>query len=73
MTPRTCSTPWRKEALRRRFGTPPIRLEITDTTSPFLSQLLADQLGVSQTRYTVLPSPLDLTVLFELGSVDRPT
>ena len=40
-----------KELLRRRFG-PPIRLEITDTTSPFLS--------------------LDLTVLFELGSVDRP-
>ena len=36
-----------KELLRRRFG-PPIRLEITDTTSPFLSQLLADQLGVSQ-------------------------
>ena len=60
-----------KEPLRRRFG-PPIRLEITDTTSPFLSQLLADQLGVSQDEVYRLPSPLDLTVLFELGSVDRP-
>ena len=60
-----------KELLRRRFG-PPIRLEITDTTSPFLSQLLADQLGVSQDEVYRLPSPLDLTVLFELGSVDRP-
>lgn len=60
-----------KELLRRRFG-PPIRLEITDTTSPFLSQLLADQLGVSQDEVYRLPSPLGLTVLFELGSVDRP-
>ena len=60
-----------KELLRRRFG-PPIRLEITDTTSPFLSQLLADQLGVSQDEVYRLPSPLDLTVLCELGSVDRP-
>ena len=60
-----------KELLRRRFG-PPIRLESTDTTSPFLSQLLADQLGVSQDEVYRLPSPLDLTVLFELGSVDRP-
>ena len=60
-----------KELLRRRFG-PSIRLEITDTTSPFLSQLLADQLGVSQDEVYRLPSPLDLTVLFELGSVDRP-
>lgn len=60
-----------KELLRRRFG-PPIRLEITDTTSPFLSQLLADQLDVSQDEVYRLPSPLDLTVLFELGSVDRP-
>ncbi|MDB6632995.1 RNA degradosome polyphosphate kinase [Bifidobacterium longum] len=60
-----------KELLRRRFG-PPIRLEITDATSPFLSQLLADQLGVSQDEVYRLPSPLDLTVLFELGSVDRP-
>ncbi|PWG60039.1 RNA degradosome polyphosphate kinase [Bifidobacterium catulorum] len=59
-----------KELLRRRFG-PPIRLEISDATSPFLSHLLADQLGVSDDEVYRLPAPLDLTVLFELGAIDR--
>ncbi len=60
-----------KELLRRRFG-PPIRLEISDETSPFLSQLLADQLGVTSDEVYRLPAPLDMTVLFELGAIDRP-
>ena len=60
-----------KELLRRRFG-PPIRLEISDKTSPFLSQLLASQLRVSNEEVYRLPTPLDMTVLFELGSIDRP-
>ena len=60
-----------KELLRRRFG-PPIRLEISDETSPFLSQLLADQLRVSPDEVYRLPAPLDATVLFELGGIDRP-
>lgn len=60
-----------KELLRRRFG-PPIRLEISDATSPFLSQLLADQLGVTNDEVYRLPAPLDMTVLFELGAIDRP-
>ena len=60
-----------KELLRRRFG-PPIRLEISDETSPFLSQLLADQLRVSVDEVYRLPAPLDATVLFELGGIDRP-
>ena len=60
-----------KELLRRRFG-PPIRLELSENTSPFLSQLLADQLGVNDEEVYRLPTPLDATVLFELGSVDRP-
>ena len=60
-----------KELLRRRFG-PPIRLEISDATSPFLSQLLADQLGVTSDEVYRLPAPLDMTVLFELGGIDRP-
>lgn len=59
-----------KELLRRRFG-PPIRLEISDSTSPFLSHLLASQLGVSDDEVYRLPSPLDFTVLFELGAIDR--
>lgn len=60
-----------KELLRRRFG-PPIRLEISDETSPFLSQLLADQLRVSADEVYRLPAPLDATVLFELDGIDRP-
>ena len=60
-----------KELLRRRFG-PPIRLEISDETSPFLSQRLADQLRVSADEVYRLPAPLDATVLFELGGIDRP-
>lgn len=60
-----------KELLRRRFG-PPIRLEISDETSPFLSQLLADQMGVTPDEVYRLPAPLDATVLFELGAIDRP-
>jgi polyphosphate kinase len=60
-----------KELLRRRFG-PPIRLEISDVTSPFLSQLLADQLGVNAEEVYRLPAPIDMTVLFELQSIDRP-
>ena len=64
-------TAMEKELLRRRFG-PPIRLEISDETSPFLSQLLADQLRVSADEVYRLPAPLDATVLFELGSIDRP-
>ena len=60
-----------KELLRRRFG-PPIRLEISDETSPFLSQLLAGQLRVRADEVYRLPAPLDATVLFELGGIDRP-
>ena len=60
-----------KELLRRRFG-PPIRGENSDETSPFLSQLLADQLRVSADEVYRLPAPLDATVLFELGGIDRP-
>ncbi len=60
-----------KELLRRRFG-PPIRLEISDETSPFLSQLLADQLRVSADEVYRLPAPLDATQLFENGGSDRP-
>ena len=60
-----------KELLRRRFG-PPIRLEISDEPSPFLSQLLADPLRVSADEVYRLPAPLDATVLFELGGIDRP-
>lgn len=60
-----------RELLRRRFG-PPIRLELSDVTSPYLSNLLTTQMGVDENEVYRLPAPLDLTCLFELHSVDRP-
>ncbi|PVV61616.1 RNA degradosome polyphosphate kinase, partial [Bifidobacterium animalis subsp. lactis] len=60
-----------QELLRRRFG-PPIRLEISDETSPFLSPLLADQMGVPPDEVYRLPAPLAATVLVELGGGGRP-
>lgn len=60
-----------KELLRRRFG-PPIRLEISDATSPFLSQLLARRLRVNEEEIYRLPAPLDMKLMFELQDIDRP-
>lgn len=60
-----------RELLRRRFG-PPIRLELDERMSGQLSHLLITQLGVSEEEVYRLPSPLDMTALFELHGVDRP-
>ncbi|EIT88500.1 polyphosphate kinase [Parascardovia denticolens IPLA 20019] len=60
-----------RELLRRRFG-PPIRLELDEQMSEQLSRLLITQLGVSEEEVYHLPSPLDMTALFELHGVDRP-
>ena len=60
-----------RELLRRRFG-PPIRLELSDVTSPYLSKVLITQLGVDESEVYRLPAPLDLTCLFELHGIDRP-
>lgn len=59
-----------RELLRRRFG-PPIRLELDEQMSEQLSRLLITQLGVSEEEVYRLPSPLDMTALFELHGVDR--
>ena len=60
-----------RELLRRRFG-PPIRLELDEQMPEQLSRLLITQLGVSEEEVYRLPSPLDMTALFELHGVDRP-
>ena len=71
MTPRTCSTRWRRSCCaaasdRRSAWRSPTR---PARSSP---QLLADQLGVNPEEVYRLPAPLDFTVLFELQSLDRP-
>lgn len=60
------------ELQMRRFG-PPVRLEISEDTSEYLSDLLATKLGVTPDEVYRLPTPLDLTLMSEIHhDVDRP-
>jgi polyphosphate kinase len=59
-----------RELLRRRFG-PPVRLEVEDTISAEVLDLLVDELGVAQHEIYRLPGPLDLTGLHAIADLDR--
>ncbi|WP_286278283.1 RNA degradosome polyphosphate kinase [Naasia aerilata] len=61
-----------KELLRRRFG-PPIRLEITDDMDSVTLDLLIRELDITEQEVYRLPAPLDLSGLFELMKLDRPS
>nr|WP_225734974.1 RNA degradosome polyphosphate kinase [Pseudoclavibacter endophyticus] len=60
-----------QELLRRRFG-PPIRLEVSDDMDEETLELLVSELDITRNEVSVLPGPLDLRGLFELGRVRRP-
>ena len=60
-----------KELLRRRFG-PPVRLEVANDINPEVLELLIRELDISDEDVYSLPSPLDLTGLFEISSIKRP-
>ncbi|MEY4423246.1 MAG: hypothetical protein RLZZ258_349 [Actinomycetota bacterium] len=60
-----------KELLRRRFG-PPVRLEVANDINPQVLELLIRELDISDEDVYHLPSPLDLTGLFEIASLKRP-
>ena len=60
-----------KELLRRRFG-PPVRLEVADDMNPQVLELLIRELDISMQDVYTLPSPLDLTGLSDIGSLQRP-
>jgi polyphosphate kinase len=60
-----------KELLRRRFG-PPVRLEVADDMNPQVLELLIRELDISTQDVYTLPSPLDLTGLSDIGSLQRP-
>ena len=60
-----------QELLRRRFG-PPIRLEVSDDMDDETLELLMTELDITENEVSVLPGPLDLRALFELGQVRRP-
>jgi polyphosphate kinase len=61
-----------KELQRRRFG-PPIRLEITDDMDDLTLELLMSELQITEQEVYRLPAPLDLSGLFEVTRIDRPS
>ena len=60
-----------RELARRRFG-PPVRLEITDTTSERLLTRLLQELDVDPADAVEVPGLLDLSSLWQLYGLDRP-
>ncbi|MEJ7775461.1 MAG: polyphosphate kinase 1, partial [Nocardioidaceae bacterium] len=59
-----------KELLRRRFG-PPVRLEVEESISPSVLELLVSELGVSDDEVFRLPGPLDLRGLHGIADQSR--
>ena len=59
-----------KELLRRKFG-PPVRLEVEDSMSDSVLDLLVSELGVSEEEVFRLPGPLDLRGLHGIADQTR--
>lgn len=60
-----------RELAQRRFG-PPVRLEVTDTTSERILDLLLGELDVDPSDAVEVPGLLDLSSLWQLYRLDRP-
>ncbi len=60
-----------RELARRRFG-PPVRLEVTDTMSEHVLELLLRELDVDPHDVVEVPGLLDLTALWAIYGLDRP-
>ncbi|QUH04577.1 RNA degradosome polyphosphate kinase [Saccharopolyspora erythraea] len=60
-----------RELARRRFG-PPVRLEVTETMSENMLELLLRELEVDQHDVVEVPGLLDLSCLFQLDKLQRP-
>lgn len=59
-----------KELLRRKFG-PPVRLEVEESISPKVLELLVSELGVSEDEVFKLAGPLDLVGLHGIADLPR--
>ena len=59
-----------KELLRRRFG-PPVRLEVEESISQGVLDLLKEELGVTDEEVFKLPGPLDLRGLHGIADLNR--
>jgi polyphosphate kinase len=60
-----------RELAQRRFG-PPVRLEVTDSMTDTMLELLLRELGVDRHDVVVVPGLLDLSCLFQLDRLQRP-
>jgi len=60
-----------RELARRRFG-PAVRLEVADSMSPDVLELLVRELDVSESDVQRVPGLLDLSALWALYDLDRP-
>ncbi|ASO22353.1 polyphosphate kinase [Actinoalloteichus hoggarensis] len=60
-----------RELARRRFG-PPVRLEVADSMSEHMLELLLREMDVDPGDVVELPGLLDLSCLWQLYAVDRP-
>ncbi|MBC3193512.1 RNA degradosome polyphosphate kinase [Pseudonocardia sp. C8] len=60
-----------RELARRRFG-PPVRLEVLDTMSEHVLELLLRELDVDPNDVVTVPGLLDLTGLWQVHGVNRP-
>ena len=59
-----------RELVRRRFG-PPVRLEVEDTMSDHVLELLVRELDVEKADVYRVPAPLDLAGLWPIADLDR--
>jgi polyphosphate kinase len=60
-----------RELAQRRFG-PPVRLEVTETMTDTMLELLLRELGVDDHDVVVVRGLLDLSCLFQLDRLHRP-
>jgi len=60
-----------RELTRRRFG-PAVRLEVTDTITPRVLDLLVEEIVVAPEDVLQVPGMLDLASLWQIYDVDRP-
>jgi polyphosphate kinase len=59
-----------KELLRRRFG-PPVRLEVQESMTTEVLDLLTSELGISPQEVVRVPGPLDLRGLHDIADLPR--
>ncbi|MCY7395740.1 MAG: polyphosphate kinase 1, partial [Nocardioides sp.] len=59
-----------KELLRRRFG-PPVRLEVENSISPAVLELLMSELDITDEEVFRVPGPLDLRGLHGIADLSR--